>query len=376
MLRFGLLLCLAATAATGCGKKGPPLAPIRNVPERVGRLHVRQVGERILLGFSRPGARTDGTALSPDARVELLMSLRDPAPRRPREIEADAALWWVLPASEWKLYAQGNRLEVPLTLTRIAGDLEIPGGAASLRGRRLSFVAQVVEGKRDRSDPSDIETFVVCDPPAPPGRVAARIAEDGLALTWSPGTPAPAAPGPAGGAASPRFNIYRKAIGDAAAPEDLVHTGGSADRSWLDGSAAIGRPYRYEIRVAGAGAGCESAGAPALDLTRVDLFPPAPPQGLAAVAERGAIRLFWRSSREIDLRGYRVYRADGPEAAFRLITAGEDLTTTSYTDEDVTAGVVYSYAVTARDGGTPPNESLFSEQAIETMKEIGKDATP
>jgi len=101
--------------------------------------------------------------------------------------------------------------------------------------------------------------------------------------------------------------------------------------------------------------------------TRIDLFPPLPPQGLAAVTEQGAIRLFWRPGRESDLKGYRVYRADGPDAPWRLLTP-EDLTTTSYTDREAVAGVRYSYAVTARDRATPPNESDFSVPTIETME--------
>jgi len=99
----------------------------------------------------------------------------------------------------------------------------------------------------------------------------------------------------------------------------------------------------------------------------VDTFPPAPPEGLAAVVENGAIRLFWRPNREPDLHGYRVYRTEGGGAEWKLLTPDE-ITTTSYTDRDVTAGVVYSYAVTARDGAVPPNESGKSQPAVETME--------
>lgn len=332
----------------------------------MGRLTVHQVGDRLVLSFPRPTARTGGEPLAPDARLELLMSLRDPEPRRPREIEADPSLAWTIAATEWKSYEQGRRLEVGLSLGRIAQVLDFPGGAAALKGRKLSFIAEVIDNRRQRSDPSDIETFVVCDPPAAPDGSAGRITEQGVLLTWLSTWSAP----PAGS----RFNVYRQEVGGIL-PEGPLHTDGPEARSWLDTEAVIDRPYRYIIRAAAASGRCESAGGPIVEAVRVDLFPPAPPQGLAAVAEQGAIRLFWRPNRDLDLHGYRVYRADGPEAPFRLLTPAE-LSTTSFTDEDVAPGVVYSYAVTALDGANPANESAFSDQADEAMNDGRKDAKP
>ena len=346
--------------ATGCGKKGPPLPPLRVIPERVSRVTLRQTGDRLVLSLPRPKSRTDGTPLGPDTRIELLMSVRDPAPKRPREIALEPSLTWSIPSGEWSAYMQGQRMEVGLDLARIASTLEVPTGPAGLRGRKMTFIVEVVEDRK-HSEPSDVESIVICQPPAAPVATAARITEDGILLNWSPGAPAGAAPA----AGTARFGIYRHEVGEPRSDTPLA-TAATGD-GWLDTAAAIGRPYRYVIREHAGEGRCESADSPPLTAARVDLFPPAPPQGLAAIAEHGAIRLFWRPGREADLRGYRVYRADGPDKAFHLLTS-EDLTSTSYTDEDVIAGVVYSYVVSARDGAEPVNESAWSDPAVETLK--------
>ena len=318
----------------------------------------------------RPKTKTDGTPLGADSRIELMMTLVDPAPKRPRDIELQPALTWTIPYSQWSDYAQGQRIDVSLELGRIASGLELASGISGLKGRKLSFIAEVVSARRDRSESSTIETFVVCEPPPPPAAAAARITQEGILLEWRRGEPsgatAPAAPGA-------RLGIYRQRSTEPR-PDSPLATVTTGD-TWLDNTAAIGSEYKYLIRESAATGHCESADSPPITATRVDLFPPAPPEGLAAVAEHGAIRLFWRPGRETDLRGYRVYRADGPDKAWRLLTPG-DLSATSYTDEDVIPGVVYSYAVTARDGADPVNESAWSDPAVETLKPSNEGGKP
>jgi len=352
------LLIPAAVAAASCGKKGPPLPPLRSNPEAVERVGSRQVGDMIILSFPRPKARTDGTPLGPDTEIELLMVAREPAPRRVLEIEQHADVTWSIPRAEWDAYRQGDRMEMGLSLARISAGLKLPEGAPSLKGRKLSFLLQVVEGARKRSAPSEIETLTVCDPPGPPSGVV-EVMEDGLRLTWSSADPADGS----------RFNVYRQDAGGSFPAEPLppaLQTG----TTYLDATAVIGKAYRYVIRSAQVGGRCESADSPALTATRVDHFPPAAPEGLAAVAESGAIRLFWRPNREPDLHGYRVYRSELGGEEWKLLTP-EEITATSFTDRDVSPGVVYSYAVTALDGAVPPNESGRSEPAVETA-EAGK----
>ena len=345
----------AALALGACGKKGPPLPPLRSYPEAVPRISSRQIGDRVVLSFPRPTTRTDGTPLAPDTEIDILMTAREPAPRRPMEFTQNPDVTWAIPRAEWDAYAQGRRLDVGISLGRIATSLRLPE-TATLKGRKLSFLILVVEGGRKHSAPSEIESFPLCEAPPAPAGGAIEVVEEGLRLSWSP-------PAPAGAF---RYVIYRREEGGPM-PDTPITPSPLETTTYLDTSAVLGKPYRYVARVLSGALHCESADSTEMSATRVDTFPPAPPEGLAAVVENGAIRLFWRPNREPDLYGYRVYRTEGGGAEWKLLTPDE-ITTTSYTDRDVTAGVVYSYAVTARDGAAPPNESGKSQPAVETME--------
>lgn len=95
-----------------------------------------------------------------------------------------------------------------------------------------------------------------------------------------------------------------------------------------------------------------------------DIFPPAAPTGLVAVAGAGAISLTWTANGEADLAGYMVLRGRDPEAELEALTP-EPITVTNYQDTEVEAGLDYVYAVQAVDRTEPPNVSAASEQVVE-----------
>ena len=61
---------MLATLA-GCGKKGPPLAPLRLVPAPVGELTARRSGDDVELHFSLPTANANGPEAIDLAQVEI-----------------------------------------------------------------------------------------------------------------------------------------------------------------------------------------------------------------------------------------------------------------------------------------------------------------
>jgi hypothetical protein len=71
--RAALLLCLAsaALAAPGCGKKGPPLAPLNRVPGRITDVTARRTGNAVTITFTVPSANLDDTKPADIARVEV-----------------------------------------------------------------------------------------------------------------------------------------------------------------------------------------------------------------------------------------------------------------------------------------------------------------
>lgn len=70
----GLLL----VAAAGCGKKGPPLAPLQVVPARVDDLTARRLGDDVYLRFTVPSANSDNKRPADVVAVEALAITGEP----------------------------------------------------------------------------------------------------------------------------------------------------------------------------------------------------------------------------------------------------------------------------------------------------------
>ncbi len=68
-----LLLCLAAAglAVPGCGKKGPPLAPLARVPGRAMDVAARRTGDAVAISFTIPSANIDESKPADIERVEV-----------------------------------------------------------------------------------------------------------------------------------------------------------------------------------------------------------------------------------------------------------------------------------------------------------------
>ena len=344
------LALASALALASCGKKGPPLPPLKIVPEAASALRARQIGNRIILTLEPPAKLTDGTLLSPSASLDIHVTLKSPPPDSSRTVLSQPAATWSIPAHQWDRYRRADRLEIPLPLERIAAAL--PAESVTLQGKPLSFVAEVVEGK-GHSAPTPVTTISACAAPPPPSGQSARIVPDGVLITWDGGSGQPG-----------RVNVYRR---DAGAPLPLDPAGEvtASENSYHDGRVPENRPVEYVLR-RGTTTGCESIDGDVLAVTWIDIFPPAQPQGLAAVEEEGTIRLFWRPNGESDLRGYRVYRSalrnEGDAPEWMLLTP-DAIVTTSFTDAQPAPGVTYIYAITAVDDAEPVNESPYSEPA-------------
>jgi len=79
-LRLALAACLVLSA---CGKKGPPLPPLRDVPAPTQDLAARQRGTQLLLSFTYPKATPGGQALAGISGVEVWEVVRPLPPTPP-----------------------------------------------------------------------------------------------------------------------------------------------------------------------------------------------------------------------------------------------------------------------------------------------------
>ncbi|GAA4275916.1 fibronectin type III domain-containing protein [Aquimarina mytili] len=106
----------------------------------------------------------------------------------------------------------------------------------------------------------------------------------------------------------------------------------------------------YFVIVAKAKNGAESESFPSI-VQPIDSIPPKPPVGLSGVIDTtGVVQLSWTPNTEEDMLGYRVYRANNPNAEFTQITRSE-VRDNQYTDTIAVKNMnkkIY-YKITAED---------------------------
>jgi len=365
--RIGGLALAVALAAVGCGKKGPPLPPIRVVPAVTGPLALHQIGRDVLLAANLPGLKSDGTPMASGGTVRVLR-LEAPEGLKPGAVSDRYLVQQFERQSHEIASFDDAALPVHVEQGRFYYVDTNPAGEA-MGPKRYLYGLQVVDAKGARSPlraPSYVEWNA---PPGAPTDLKAEVAEGEVRLSW---TPAPAPPstakGPpaAGPPAAKKFAVYRREASAPREPETPVHPGLIPDPAYVDRTFRYDTDYLYTVRAVASDApgSTESASSEPLAVRPHDSFPPAVPQGVAVAAEGDAIKVYWFPNTEPDLAGYRVYRRqEGKPDAARVaeVSASE----TSWVDPEAAPGVRYHYSVSAFDATTPANESPRSEEHSE-----------
>ena len=417
-----LLLCLAAAglADPGCGKKGPPLAPLTRVPGRAMDVAARRTGDAVTITFTIPSANIDESKPADIARVEVYaytamaqndvrdtkrMTLVGTVPvRKPAEPDAeDATKKPGPPPLPEPGQDQGTLATVTETLTapmlvalapdekpRVVPAAEpvswfdtplvppLAGPEPQPEARRFYVVYGISRGG-GRGGASPRPAVPLGLPPAPPLQPRLETTEDGIVVTWDvpPGARLPyQEPAGAGvlratylGMESARplaYVVYR--VPPAGAPARLTEKP-LTERTFTDAGVEFGVERCYDVRtVTTLGTvSVESAPSPPACITPADTFPPPAPGSLAAVAGEGAISLIWKGVDAAGLAGYLVLR--GEAAGGELTPLFEaPIRESTYRDATAKPGVRYVYAVVAVDGATPPNRSALSNKVEETAR--------
>jgi len=357
----GVLAVLCA-AGLGCGKKGPPLAPLRILPRPAQNVHVRQVGPDVVLEAAVSLSRTDGTPLGAGAIVQI-MRLRPAPSLKPARVSPRYLL---------QVFQKEAEVVAPITgpdlLRRIVSgrlvyhDRDAAGGAPppaqGAPETRFLYGVRVVDGEGKGSALSMPQEISLVSPPTAPADLAASAVEGEVRLTWESSS---------AGRAGETYNVYRREAAQEELPLQPLNPAPLSDRSYVDTTFHYGVTYRYSVRTLPTPPPPlrESAPSGEVEVRPLDVYAPKAPTGLAAAVEGQAIKLYWFPNSEPDLHGYRVFRREA-RAEFRMLSevgAAE----TSYADATAARGVRYYYAVTAVDGATPPNESARSEEVSEVV---------
>jgi hypothetical protein len=363
----GLLVAALAAAAIGCGKQGPPLPPLRNVPAPTKDLAIVQQGPRLLVSFTYPTVTPAGTALAGVSAVEIWSASRPAPDGKAAPVDARSFATLAKPlqritGADLTASTSGSRIDILLPLPPLTAPATgaapaapptpatppapptgtPPAGAAPTTPPGPTplatyFAVRTYGRNGEQSDFSNVVPVVPQAPPAPPQQVTITPRGDGIQVEWAP---------VAGTVAG--YNVYRRGAQERSNGKP-VHTGGAAEKSWLDNTAKFGQSYIYSVTaLSQLQPPLESAIASEHEIKYVDRFAPPPPMELVALAEAARVRLVWRASEAEDVIGYIVYRRDGDTGKFERVTA-KPVESTEYLDTAVGSGKGYTYRVTAVD---------------------------
>ncbi len=355
----GCVLWIAGLGAVlaGCGMPSAPLTPSLNLPAPVTDLAAVRAGKQVSLTWTMPKKNTDKLLLKGDFEVRVC--------RREGAGKACAA----------------------------AGDLQLAPGVdgafsetlaaplATGEPRALTYFVELLNRRGRSAGLSNGAVVVAGQAPAPVTGLGAEVIKAGVVLHWTADAEEPA---------GMAIRLHRRLLteqagkpqqGPFAPPPEaleqnlLVETAGPGGRA-LDKEIRFGESYEYRaqrvdrITVDGQTMELDGAFSTPVRVDVQDIFPPAVPAGLAAVAVAGenggapSIDLSWQPDTETDLAGYIVYRREAGGEWLR-ISAAQPVIGPGFEDPHVEAGHSYGYAVSAVDRSG--HESARSDEASETV---------
>jgi hypothetical protein len=347
------LLPLLAGLMIGCGSPGSPAPPSLNLPTPVLDLLAARTGDSVRLAWTMPKRTTDHLPLKRQVSVQVC-----------RAVES-----------------------APCTI--IATINLAPGGAGVYTDalssdltqgsyRLLHYEVALLNRAGKSAGQSNLAYSAAGPPPSAVNGLNWAMRPDGVLLSWTPAAEKSVffrierlqltTPPPAEGHGSPLASSAPPA-----AQTLVVRVPDGADPGHaMDTSALFNQRYRYTLeRVAAlklSGQSVEVQGLPsqAIEVATKDTFPPAVPQGLAAVADAatGAIDLSWTPDSDSDLAAYSIYRRDvqagAPAKRIASVSAAP-----SFRDTGVEPGHTYAYSVSALDQSG--NESKPCPEVEETL---------
>jgi hypothetical protein len=360
---LAFVLLSSGVALAGCGMPGAPLPPSLQLPDRVADLSAMRTGNQVALTWSMPRRDTDKVPLKGNVTVRIC---------RNQSVAAGCSA-----AATVELAADADG----------AFTDTLPPALAEGAPRVLTYFVELDNRKGRSAGFSNGAQILAGDAPAAVDALTAEMRRDGVLLRWAPAPPdaapfavrlvsklvSPPAPAPSrstAGPLAPRPEPPERTL--------LVEPGPHLDHA-LDSSIQFGGTYEYRAqrvaRVPVNGETLELAGplsAP-VRIAAVNVYPPAVPRGLAAVATADAedagpvIDLNWQPGTEADLAGYVVYRREAgqPESSWQRISPAQPVAAPDYHDANLQPGHTYRYAVSAVD--QQGHESARSAEAEETV---------
>jgi predicted small lipoprotein YifL len=353
--RRHVVLALLGLALAACGKKGPPVAPELRLPVPPTGLQASIDEDSILVSWTNPGSRLDGSRLRDLEAVKLYRREdSDGGPLKPALLSGGRVVGYDQIAA--------IRVDAPAPATVVGTSMRWVDRQGLVPGHRYVYVLTAVDAQGRSSPPSERRPVTFLAAPLPPRDVEASAGDRQVTLSWHP----PAAFTDGSPATGELRYIVLRGVGSAGplaviTPEPLAAT------SYTETGLENETEYRYAVRAVRVDARAMVPGAPSavIATSPVEAAGPIPPRNLVAVPSPGALRLAWSPSPEPSVSLYAIYRATGADALVRIGTTLPG--TTTFIDRDVRPRTTYRYAVTAIDDARKPNESAPSNEVTVTL---------
>ncbi len=368
--KIAVVVCALTSlfATAGCGTPRPPLPPSLELPKLVTDLRGTRKGDKVTLAWTVPTKTTDKTTLRHLGPTLVCRSLEVAINR------CDPV--GTVPASELppsKPTQPGNAKNNKQGSTAVQATYTALLSPSLQQLNPTGFITYAVDTQntdlRSAGLSNQIQIPLVSTLP-PPSDLNASVTADGVILTWTGVLPEIQSPG-----VTYTYRIYRRERATkAAAVAGELPLSLAAQPKFVDNTMDWQKTYDYWISVVsvltrsrGSVFQVEGDDATPVQVAVIDVFPPAAPNGLQAIAsgegQQPFIDLIWAPNTEPDLAGYNVYRRARSRDWIKINT--EPVTTPTFRDHDVVRGNEYAYAVSAVD--LRGNESARSEETSETI---------
>jgi fibronectin type 3 domain-containing protein len=335
---------LAASTVTSCGKRRPPVPPVRRVAPTTS-IVASQKGSTVLLQIPL-NIFPDVSRYRQIDVYRLAETAGSPSILNEDEFAARSTLVGSITLNPSLLSKATVNFDDALSLA--------PGSV------RLRYAVRFVNSEGQKTSFSNFALFETTSNVAqPPTLLNVEVESENVKLEWqSPtknlnGTTPPNLAG---------YNVYRR-TGDKIL---RLNSNPITATNFSDRAFEFGNEYEYFVRVISTainGSNIESEDSNKIKVVARDIFAPAAPDGLTVAAAPGRLSLFFAANSETDVKGYIIYRSNNENLAKdqwdRLNQ--EPIGATTYQDEKVESGVRYYYYVRAVDAAgnlSEPSEAV------------------
>jgi hypothetical protein len=382
---FASLILLA-----GCGAPGEPVERKAPIPTAVADLTAAQQGDNVILTFTLPKDSIEGRELKQPPAIEIFRDFQEnsanPTPTSGSAVPANPTLLVTIPSAMVDQFDTRRQIRYEDALQ--------PEDFTQHPDAQAVYIVRTRTSPKKVSANSNAAALRVEPAPDQIIDLKAEVTHQGIILTWTP--PQKTAVGPAPPLAS--YRIFRREIPQATAPapasatqpprspNSAVLIGESTTPPFRDTQIQFGKTYRYSVRSVAQypDLQVESLDSPVIEVTPLDTFPPAAPQGLVVVlvpaqgAAPAYLDLSWSISAENDIAGYNIYRTE-QEGASGQKQNPDLLRTPAFRDMNIVPGHRYFYTVAAVDrvgNESPAGAAASGEVPAENPAAVPENVQP